>query len=235
MIEFDDSFEVPALPDRVMERLADVRRVAQCVPGASIDGQTDDGVWLGTMAAAFGPKKLRFSGKVRCEFDMAGRTGVIMGGGTAAGRGASISVRTEFDVREAPGATAAAPRSIVAVRSKTDMQGVLAPFAAAGGAVLAAQLMREFSDALTAQLAAEECAPQGEAVNLEGSAVGYAQNGAPVSARPIVVDAPAASADVAPGRGHTSAPPALSVGSLLWRSLWGALRRLLRQLAGKAI
>ena len=190
MIEFDDSFEVPAAPDRVMQRLAGVPRVAQCVPGAGGEGRDEEGAWLGTMTAALGPKKLRFAGKVRCDFEMAARTGTITGGGNA-GRGASITVRTVFDVREAPGSTAAAPRSVVAVHSKTDMQGVLASFAAAGGAVLAAQLMREFSAALTAQLSAE------------------AQTRGPASA-------------------------AMPLGTLLWRSLRSALRRLFGARGGKA-
>jgi len=213
VIEFNDSFEVPASPDRVMQRLADVPRVAQCVPGASIEGHDEDGHWLGTMAAAFGPKKLRFAGKVRCSFDLARRTGVITGGGTAAGRGASISVRTEFDVREAPGV---AGRSIVSVRSVADMQGVLAPFAAAGGAVLAAQLLSDFSAALTRQLSDES--------DPEASAASSGQTDRTLPDEDEKTREPSSA---------IPEPATLSLGGLLRRSLWGALRRFIRQLAGR--
>jgi carbon monoxide dehydrogenase subunit G len=161
MIHFKDSFEVPATPDVVMQRFMDVEGIASCVPGASIEGRDPEGNYLGMVTVALGPKKVNFRGKIRCEFDAASQSGVLTGGGVAAGRGASVQVRTGFLIREAPGATASAPCSVVEVDSKVDLQGVLAQFAAAGGNIMAAQLLREFSSALTAQLAETAPAPGG--------------------------------------------------------------------------
>jgi len=152
MIHFKDSFQVPATPAVVMQRFMDVEGIASCVPGASIEGRDAEGNYLGMVTVALGPKKVNFRGKIRCEFDATAQSGVLTGGGVAAGRGASVQVRTGFLIRQATGASASAPCSIVEVDSKVDLQGVLAQFAAAGGNIMAAQLLREFSSALTAQL-----------------------------------------------------------------------------------
>jgi carbon monoxide dehydrogenase subunit G len=163
MIEFDDQFEVPAAPDDVMARFMDVERVAECVPGVSLRGRDAEGNHLGTMTVAFGPKRIKFEGKLRCDFDAAQRTGLLTGGGMAAGRGAAVKVRTQFAVIPAPDATPSEPRSLVTISSRADLQGVLASFAATGGAVLARQVMQEFAAALTAQLSPAAAAAPGEA------------------------------------------------------------------------
>jgi uncharacterized protein len=200
VIEFDDHFDVPATPDRVMARFMDVPAVARCIPGVELQGLNEAGEHLGAMTVAFGPKRLRFEGKLRCEFDPVARTGLLTGGGMAAGRGAAVRVRTEFQVTPAPGTTQAAPASRVTIRSRTDLQGVLAAFAATGGTVLARQVMQEFAAALAAQLA-QEAQPAGEPSS---------PGGAPVKAEPV----------------PAGAPVPLSAGALLWRTLVGWLQRL---------
>ena len=101
MIEFDDAFELPADADTVMRRFMDVEGVARCVPGVSLEGRDDDGEYRGSMTVAFGPKRLKFQGKLRCEFDAAARTGTLSGGGLASGRGAAVKVNTRFRVVDA--------------------------------------------------------------------------------------------------------------------------------------
>lgn len=109
MIHFKDSFQVPATPDVVMQRFMDVDGIASCVPGASIEGRDPEGNYLGMVTVALGPKKVNFRGKIRCEFDAASQSGVLTGGGVAAGRGASVQVRTVFLIREAPARLRALP------------------------------------------------------------------------------------------------------------------------------
>ncbi|HEY0296815.1 MAG TPA: SRPBCC domain-containing protein [Bordetella sp.] len=155
-MEFQDSFEIPAPPSEVMRRFTDVERISLCVPGLTMTGRDDDdGGYLGVMTVAFGPKRLKFQGKVRCEFDLEHCKGTLTGGGAAAGRSASIQVRTGFSVEQAPGATAAAPRSVVRIVSHADLQGVLAQFAGTGGIALGRQLMRDFARNLTDELSKE--------------------------------------------------------------------------------
>lgn len=152
MIEFDDQFGVPAPADEVMRRLADVEAVSRCVPGATLQSKDADGFHEGTMAVRFGPKTVRFKGRLRCEFDLAQRAGVLSGGGSTSGGTTSIKVRTEFRVHPAPDDPGS---SIVAVSSRSDVQGALAQFAAAGGALIARPILEEFAVRLAAQLESE--------------------------------------------------------------------------------
>jgi carbon monoxide dehydrogenase subunit G len=154
VIQFQDSFEVALPPVQVMQRFADVERIAEYVPGVAMEGRDDEGNYLASMIVAFGPKRIKFHGKLRCQFDFASHSGVITGGGSA-GRSASVAVRTDFTVREAPFAKDGMQASIVEIRSTADLQGTLAQFAMAGGASLAKQLMLDFSQSLAAQLATE--------------------------------------------------------------------------------
>lgn len=149
MIVFNDQFEVPADPDAVMQRFMDVNAIAGCVPGVALDGQDEQGNYLGTMTVAFGPKRLKFQGRMKCEFDAAARTGVLSGGGAAAGRSAQVQMNTRFSVLPA-----GLGRSRVEIDSRTEMHGVLAQFATAGGAAVAKTLMEEFAHNLSQSLAA---------------------------------------------------------------------------------
>jgi len=153
MIQFDDQFEVAAAAATVMSRFTDVERIAECVPGVTMQGRDSEGNYLGTMTVSFGPKRIKFQGKVRCEFDMAQNTGILVGGGIAGGRAATVQVRTEFSVRDLPGSGPANARSVVEISATADLKGVLAPFAASGGALMAKPLMQDFAAALAAQLA----------------------------------------------------------------------------------
>lgn len=148
MIVFDDQFEVRAEPDAVMRRFMDVESIARCVPGVSLDGQDEHGNYLGTMTVAFGPKRVKFQGRMKCEFDAAARTGLLSGGGAAAGRSASVQMNSRFSV-----VAMGEGRSRVEIASRTEMHGVLAQFATAGGAAVAKQLMEEFANCLSQTLA----------------------------------------------------------------------------------
>ncbi len=146
---FKGEFRVPGRPEELLHRFADVERMVRCMPGASIEGRDEDGNYLGTMLVAFGPKKIKFRGKVACEVDLATRTGHLRGRSAADLRAARIEVRVVYTVREDP--AAASPTSIVALTSNAELGGVLADFARTGGIAVANVLMETF-----AQRVAEE-------------------------------------------------------------------------------
>jgi carbon monoxide dehydrogenase subunit G len=128
-----------------MEHFADIERVAQCVPGASLDGQDDEGYWLGTVVVSFGPKKIHFKGRVKCEFDPTTRTGLLIGGGAGAGGSANVKMQTRFSVTGEPEGDPQPQASRVEVVSEANVTGILAGFAATGGKALGRQLLREFA------------------------------------------------------------------------------------------
>jgi carbon monoxide dehydrogenase subunit G len=150
-MQFEGAFRVPGKPDDVMAKFTDVERMARCMPGASIEGRDEEGNYLGAMMVAFGPKKIKFRGKVNCQFDLPGRSGTLRGRGAADMRAARIEVRTAFSVAADPEASEDAPMSVVTLNSEADLQGVLADFAKTGGAALANVIMEDFAKRLAAE------------------------------------------------------------------------------------
>ncbi len=138
-----------------MAQLTDVQRMAECLPGASIEGRTDDGEYLCAITLSLGPKKLTFRGQIKCDFDMAQRQGVLAGKARSNVRGAQASGRTTFNVQSAPSPTAK-PRSSVALVFEAELPGVLAEFAQTGGAVLTNVLVAEFAKRLSEALSTTE-------------------------------------------------------------------------------
>lgn len=155
MMQFEGAFRVPGRPDDVMAQFTDVERMARCMPGASLEGRDEEGNYLGVMTVAFGPKKIKFRGKVNCAFDMPARSGVLRGRGAADLRAARIEVRTAFSVASDPEAPEDAPMSIVTLNSEADLQGVLADFAKTGGTALANVIMADFAKRLAAEFSGQ--------------------------------------------------------------------------------
>lgn len=156
-MHFDGAFALPGKPDKVIRQLADVERVARCVPGAQLDGRDDDGSYRGAVVVAFGPKRIKFHGKVFCDFDIDGHAGTLRGRGAADMRAARFAVITNFDVQEATGDT-----SVVRLNSEIDLSGVLAAVAGPGASVLGNALMQEFAHNLMVEFGAEAPSPVGD-------------------------------------------------------------------------
>lgn len=202
-IAFEGEFAVPASPVSVMDVFADVPRMATLMPGAFLEGQDSDGAWRGGMLVAFGPKKIRFNGKVTLVLDRAACSGSMVGRGTADMRAARIETRLSFEVKEEVGVPE--PRSVITLSSQTAMTGVLAEFARTGGPVVARALMEQFAERLREQLAASATASPTQ----------------PMAVPPSQFTPPA-----------PSTPPTL-VGLRVETLLWSVLRRWLRQFTGR--
>lgn len=154
-MHFEGEFSVPGRPDDVIRRFADVERMTRCMPGATIEERDEEGNYLGFMLVAFGPKKIRFRGRVTVETDFAAHTGSLRGRGAADMRAARIEVRIAYALRDdpvIPGAT------LVKLTSDAELGGVLADFARTGGIPFANALMADFSKRVAEEFATE--APQ---------------------------------------------------------------------------
>jgi carbon monoxide dehydrogenase subunit G len=157
-MHFEGEFSVPGKPDDVIRRFADVERMARCLPGAVIDGRDEQGNYLGGMLVAFGPKKIKFKGRVAVDTDMAAYTGSLHGRGAADMRAARIGVRINYALRDDP---AASGSTLVKLTSDAELGGVLADFARTGGVPFANALMQDFSKRVAEEFATE--APSREA------------------------------------------------------------------------
>jgi uncharacterized protein len=151
-MHFEGEFSVPGTPDEVIRRFADVERMARCMPGAAIEGRDDEGNYLGAMLVSFGPKKIRFKGRVSVDTDLAAHTGSLQGRGAADMRAARIGVRISYALRDdpvKPGTT------LVRLTSDAELGGVLAEFARTGGVPFANALMQDFSQRVAQEFATD--------------------------------------------------------------------------------
>ena len=151
-MHFEGEFSVPGKPDDVIRRFADVERMARCMPGAVIEGRDEQGNYLGGMLVAFGPKKIKFKGRVAVDTDMAAYTGSLHGRGAADMRAARIGVRINYALRDDP---AVSGSTLVKLTSDAELGGVLADFARTGGVPFANALMQDFSKRVAEEFATE--------------------------------------------------------------------------------
>ena len=157
-MRFEGEFSVPGQPRAVLERFAEVERMVKCMPGASIDGRDDDGNYLGGMLVAFGPKKIKFKGKVTASVDFDSLTGKLHVRGAADMRaGARAEVNVVYTVRD--DASASKPTSIVALTSDAELGGVLADFGSTGGIAVTQALMDVFAQRCAEEFSKESSVP----------------------------------------------------------------------------
>lgn len=163
-MQFDGEFRVPGRPDEVLTRFADVPRMAQCMPGATIEGRDDAGLYLGSMIVDFGPKRIRFKGKVDATTDREALGGTLHVRGAADMKTAArAEVRVKYALR--PDLDAREPATIVALSSEAQLGGVLAGFAETGGVVVTRALMDEFAARVAKEFASEGPAPPSGSAN----------------------------------------------------------------------
>lgn len=209
-MRFEGEFSVPGQPRAVLERFAEVERMVKCMPGASIDGRDDDGNYLGGMLVAFGPKKIKFKGKVTASVDLESLTGKLHVRGAADMRaGARAEVNVVYTVRD--DASSSTPTSIVALTSEAELGGVLADFGSTGGIAVTQALMDVF-----AQRCAEEFSKEASVPTSEGDP----QLSTTTTSGDSVTSAHPAGLDIAATAASSRAPEptneALSANALLW-------------------
>lgn len=157
-MRFEGQFRVPGPPERVLERFAQVERMAGCMPGASIDGRDDEGNYIGSMLVAFGPKKIRFRGKISSAVDTGECSGHLRVRGAAEMRaGARVEVLARYVVRGDP--SAEIPTSVVSLTTEAELGGVLADFGRTGGVAVTQALMDAFAERVAEEFSHEEITP----------------------------------------------------------------------------
>ena len=209
-MRFEGEFSVPGQPRAVLERFAEVERMVKCMPGASIDGRDDDGNYLGGMLVAFGPKKIKFKGKVTASVDLEALTGKLHVRGAADMRaGARAEVNVVYTVRD--DASASKPTSIVALTSDAELGGVLADFGSTGGIAVTQALMDVF-----AQRCAEEFSKEASVPTSEGGSQPSTAATASESATSTNTAGQGSATTAASSPAPEQANEALSANALLW-------------------
>ncbi|HEY3207298.1 MAG TPA: SRPBCC family protein [Gaiellaceae bacterium] len=150
-MKIENSFEVPAPPERAWALLMDVPRIIPCMPGATLDETVDDGNWKATMAVNLGPISLSFKTDVkREEADEAARRATLSARARdARGRG-NANATIESSLTPLNGGTK--------VDIVTDLQltGAVAQYGRGLVPDVSSQLVTQFAECLKRQLGTEE-------------------------------------------------------------------------------
>lgn len=155
-MEFDNAFEVPLPPEQAWPLLLDIERIAPCMPGAELTEVVDDRTYKGRTHVRLGPVALSFGGVVRFEeIDAAARACRVTAQGTdSKGRGGA-NATVAFRIEPSAGG------SIVKVHTSLALTGTVAQYGRSTAIVqaTAAQLIKQFAEALRAELAANPPVP----------------------------------------------------------------------------
>jgi uncharacterized protein len=150
-VKLENSFEVPAPPERVWDLLMDVHRVIPCMPGAQLDEEIDDTTWKATMAVKLGPIALSFKTDVkREEADTAARkTRLSAKAREARGRG-NASATIDSLLTPQNGGTR------VDIATDLTLAGAVAQYGRGLVEDVSSQLIGQFADCLKKQLVGSE-------------------------------------------------------------------------------
>ncbi len=117
-MRLEQSFTVPAPPERVWAFLLDVPTMATCIPGASGVQRVDDRTYNATVKTKIGPITARFGCKIAIiELDEAARTGAVEVSGRDSTIGGGVKARMTMAVTEDGGET------VVRIASDVDVLG----------------------------------------------------------------------------------------------------------------
>ena len=149
-MRLENSFDVPASPERAWELLMDVPRVIPCMPGATLTETVDDSNWKATMSVKLGPIGLQFATDVtRKEADAAARRATLSAQaretrGRGGGQATIESSLTQFD-----GGTR------IDIVTDMTLSGPVAQYGRGMVEDVSRQLVSSFADCLRRQLTPE--------------------------------------------------------------------------------
>ena len=149
-MKISQEFVVARSPDVVWDLFQDVPSVAQCLPGAELLGQSEDGSYDGRLSVKLGPMSAAFEGKANVTPDAENRTATIEGKGVDKKGGSRGQVKVEYSiVPEGDG-------SKVGVDADVTLSGPAAQFGRTGLInEMSKRLIGEFVECLEHKLSAE--------------------------------------------------------------------------------
>ncbi|HSB47957.1 MAG TPA: SRPBCC domain-containing protein [Burkholderiales bacterium] len=149
MIEVNERIEVSAAPQAVWSVLSDPHEVVECVPGAALGQQQEDGSYDATLTVKFGPAKVSFRARFALELDAAAMTGRVIARGRDDQGGTKIRSTMTFKVVE----QAEPPGSAIPIDAQVEIGGRLATLIEGGATLVVKRMTREFTERLAARCA----------------------------------------------------------------------------------
>jgi uncharacterized protein len=148
-MRLENSFEVPAAPEKAWELLMDVPRVVPCMPGAELTEVVDDSNWKAKMNVKLGPMALAFATDVNRDLadQAARRVRLAANAREMRGRGA-VRATIESTLVSADGGTR------VEIVTDLSLSGPVAQYGRGMVEDVSSQLVGRFAQCLQSQLAA---------------------------------------------------------------------------------
>jgi carbon monoxide dehydrogenase subunit G len=151
-IELDNSFTVPVLPEQAWDVLLDVKRIAPCMPGASVTSISDDGNEIeGQVKVKLGPLALAYKGTAKfTEKDQENHTIAIEATGkeTRGAGTASANVQATLKPADVAGST------LVSIHTSLNVTGRPAQFGRSLLPEVSGKLIAQFASNLEALIGA---------------------------------------------------------------------------------
>lgn len=148
MIEINERIDVPSSPSTVWQILSDPRAVVECVPGATLGEQHEDGSFDAKLVVKFGPAKVTFQAQVALELDEAARTGQVTARGKDKQGGTRVRATMNFKVVEQTDP----PGAAIPVDAQVEITGRLASLVESGAKLVVKRMTADFTERL-----AERC------------------------------------------------------------------------------
>jgi carbon monoxide dehydrogenase subunit G len=149
-MRLENSFEVPAPPERAWALLLDVPRVVPCMPGAELTETVDETHWKAQIAVKLGPMSMTFGADVaREQVDEAARR-VVLSTKARELKGRGGATATIESTLEPVGAG-----TRVLVVTDLQLSGPAAQFGGPVAKTVAGQLTEQFAGCLQSKLGAE--------------------------------------------------------------------------------
>ena len=149
MIEINEQVEVPhAKPREVWSFLSDPRAVVDCVPGAAIGDEHEDGSFDGSLTVKFGPARVTFRARIELALDAEAMTGSVTARGKDTQGGTRFRATMAFKVIEN---AAEHDGSTVLITGENEITGKLAGIVEAGAKIVVKRMAAEFAENLAAR------------------------------------------------------------------------------------
>ena len=149
MIEVNEQVEVSASPRFVWNLLSDPRAVVDCVPGAALGEQKEDGSFDASITIRFGPAKVAFHANVALKLDAAAMVGNV----TAKGKDKQGGTRFRATMNFRVVAQDQAAGSTIPMVAEVEVGGRLASLVESGASLVVKRMTSEFSERLAARCA----------------------------------------------------------------------------------
>ena len=162
-MKISQEFVVTRPPETVWQFFQDVPAVAQCLPGAELTDQGDDGSYEGRLSVKLGPMTAAFEGKATVTPDPDSRSAAIDGKGVDKKGGSRGQVKVQYAIAGVP------EGSKVTVDADVHLSGPVAQFGRTGLInEMSKRLIGEFVSCLEAKLGADT---EAQADEIEASEV----------------------------------------------------------------